>query len=161
VIPFTIDKNFLGTEKNLLISDSMKWSDDILTYHFNGYDSNVSMLFKLSKINEPEQPRSIINSLKIVMKNHESEQILWKKFVGNDFYKLWLTQIVDDIKKIFNNEDILTFYNKERLVIMRKIINTIFEKAFLENDLKCKNFMILNRKKWFIDCVNEDENNFK
>jgi len=66
------------------------------------------------------------------------------------------------IKEIkINNEDILTFYNKERLVIMRKIINTIFEKAFLENDLKCKNFMILNRKKWFIDCVNEDENNFK
>jgi len=44
---------------------------------------------------------------------------------------------------------------------MREMLNKLFEKAFLKNDLKCKNFMLLNRKKWFIDYVNKDENNFK
>jgi len=142
VIPFTIDKNFLGTEKNLIISDFMKWSDDTLTYHFNGYDSNVSMLFKLSKINEPEQPKSIINSLKIVMKNHENEQILWKKFVGNDFYKLWLTQIVDDIKKIFNNEDVLTYYNnswKKHTILFESLQRTKI------NNEKLKQYLSLEK----------------
>jgi hypothetical protein len=69
------------------------------------------------------------------------------------------TNMIEEIK--INNENILTFYNKERSIIMREMLNKLFEKAFLENDLKCKKFMILNRKKWFIDYVNKNENNFK
>lgn len=66
------------------------------------------------------------------------------------------SNIIKEIK--INNEDVLTFYNKERSIIMREILNKLFEKAFLENNLKCKKFMLFNRKKWFIDYVNEDEN---
>lgn len=69
------------------------------------------------------------------------------------------SNMIKEIK--INNEDVLTFYNKERSIIMREILNKLFEKAFLENNIKCKKFMLINRKKWFIDYVNEDENNFK
>lgn len=109
---FTIDKKFLGTEKNLLVSDKMKWVDESLQNHYNGDSSNLDMLFKLSKIDCPTQPKNIIDSINIVLKNHECDYIQWKKFVGNDFYKIWLTENVSKIRKIFENEEILKYYNE-------------------------------------------------
>ena len=107
---FTIDKKFLGTEKNLLVSDKMKWVDESLQNHYNGDSSNLDMLFKLSKIDCPTQPKNIIDSINIVLKNHECDYIQWKKFVGNDFYKTWLTENVSKIRKIFENEEIKNIY---------------------------------------------------
>lgn len=112
MIQFTIDKKFLGTEKNLLVSDTMKWIDESLPYHYNGDLSNLDMLFKLSKVESPTQPKNIIDSINIVMKNHDCEYIQWKKFVGNDFYKVWLSENVSKIRKVFENEDIIKYFNE-------------------------------------------------
>lgn len=112
MISFTIDKKFLGSEKNLLISDSMKWTEDCLTYHYNGDSSNLDMLFRLSKTELPNQPKNIIDSSKIVLKNHEVDYVQWKKFVGNEFYKEWLSSTVEKIRIIFENEDTIKYYNE-------------------------------------------------
>jgi hypothetical protein len=119
----------------------MKWTDDLLSYHYDGNDSNINVLFNLLKLEKPTQPKNIIDSINIVLKNHQ-EKVLWKKFVGNNFYKCWLTETVAKIQKLFENNELLTYYDESWK--KHDVIFNSLQKAKINNQ-KLKTYLSLEK----------------
>lgn len=110
---YTIDKSFLGSEKNLLVDSSkLEWTDIIEQFHFSGdQKSSLDLVLDLQNISVPEIPVQVKSMCSLIFKNHDCQFSPWKKVVTNSYYKNWLIKITEHLNNSLSSDNIGYYKN--------------------------------------------------
>lgn len=128
-------------------------SQEIVSNHFLKIDYLLNN--KFSSIKE----KKLLNPLKCVLSN--SYQMNWK----NIFYKLisedWINSVIQEIKNIFNNNDITNILNNNILISIKEYIKFTVEfllKCYINQPKICYDLNKIGKNEKFNNNNNEDLN---